>query len=828
MTKLRIKIILSVIILACLLSTVYCLLPSHAQESSKEEESLFVAKKAFEDGFYEVSQELLERFLKNYPGSSQAQEVNLLVARCLFQQNRYLDALSKFEAILKDPSAKNVLDACLYWTAEVHFKGNNFDKAREYYKRIIDEYPKSVYIPASYYSLGWCLFQQRKYNEALEYFKIVEERFPKEPQAKDASFKTIECLYNLKDYNGLKVRLKNYLKTFAKDRNSLYYIYFYLAEADYYLNNFTEAINEYSQVLKSANDERTQELSRLGIGWSYIKLKQYKEAESVLSQVNSDKLEKKSQEVLLLARAIVMTETSRLEEAKKAYEDLIAVASEPQVLIQAYLGKADALYNLGLYQESISVYQSALEKSDNSPGEVTDKLHYGLAWAFLKQGVFKDAIKEFQKIVKGSDDNIVKVSALCQIGDAYQDSGEFFKAQETYDTILKDYPDSLYSDYVQYQSGLTLLKQSNYSGAVLSFQSLKKNYPESKLLADATYCLALAFFQKQDYASSKEVLDKFQAEFADSSAKPQALYLLATSLYNLGKFSEAIEAFKDIIKRYNQDSELIQKAEYEIADCLYQMGNEKEAMERFKQLRSRYPDSTLTAEIMWWLGSYYYRHNELDSARRYFSSLIQDFPKSNLIPDAYYALGSTYEDESRHDEAAANFKKVLELGKQELTGQAAIAIADIYARQEKFDLALSSYKDIARDYPNLVNLTDPKMADLYYKSGDYNQAVVFYRKSLEKSSPKEAPGIQLKIAEVLQAGGKPDLAIEEYLKVTYLYSEDSSLSVKALLRVAEIYEDKQNFKEASNIYQRIISMNTPEAKYARERQEAIKGEIKGN
>ena len=40
-----------------------------AQASSKEEESLFVAKKAFEDGFYEVSLGLLDRFLKNYPDS---------------------------------------------------------------------------------------------------------------------------------------------------------------------------------------------------------------------------------------------------------------------------------------------------------------------------------------------------------------------------------------------------------------------------------------------------------------------------------------------------------------------------------------------------------------------------------------------------------------------------------------------------------------------------------------------------------------------------------------------------------------------------------------
>ena len=37
----------------------------------------------------------------------------------------------------------------------------------------------------------------------------------------------------------------------------------------------------------------------------------------------------------------------------------------------------------------------------------------------------KEAIEEFQKIAKQSSDNTVKVSALCQIGDTYQDSGNF-------------------------------------------------------------------------------------------------------------------------------------------------------------------------------------------------------------------------------------------------------------------------------------------------------------------------------------------------------------------------------------------------------------------
>ncbi len=785
-----------------------------------------MAKKAFEDGFYDVAQGLFERFLKNYPNSSNTEQVKLLIGQCYFRQNKFLDALAKFDSLLGEDASKNIKDAILYWMAEVHFKGNNFSKASEYYKAIIDGFPKSYYTVYAYYSLGWCLFQDGKFDEAVKYFKIVVEKFPKDPQAQDSSFKIIECLYNLKDYTGLKNILKSYLKLYPKDTAHAPFLYFYMAEADYYLANFDEAVNEYSKVLASTNDEKIQSLSKLGIGWAYLKLKRYKEAGGTFLGIKTDNLDKKNQDILLLGKATIGSETDSFTEAVKLYGELANTTTDPDILIQAYLGRADALYNIAEYKEAINVYEEALDKiSESVSRENIDKLHYGLAWAFLKEGEFRKAIDEFQKIAKQTEDKIVKVAALCQIGDAYQDSRDYNKAIETYDGILKDYPDSLYGDYIQYQLGSTLLKTSNYDGAIMAFQSLKNNFPNSKLLGDASYALGLVYFQRQDYESSKEIFEKFQDEFKDSNLKSESTYLLGTSLYNLGKFSEAIEVFKNIIREYSQNTELSQKAEYEIADCYYQMGNEKEAMERFKILRSKYPDSKLTPEVMWWLGEYYYRHNDLSLARRYFSSLIQDFPDNNLVPDAYYAIGSTYSEENKYEDAINNFKKVIELGKLDLSGTANIAVADIYIKQDKIDLALGIYKGVVSASPNLASLIYPKVADLYRTINNYGEAISFYRKSLHIVPAREMADIQFKIAESLQAQGSYSDAIEEYLKVTYLYSENNDLAVKALLRVAVIYEDKENFKEAVKIYKRINSMNVQEAKYAKERMEWIRTHV---
>jgi tetratricopeptide (TPR) repeat protein len=168
----------------------------------------------------------------------------------------------------------------------------------------------------------------------------------------------------------------------------------------------------------------------------------------------------------------------------------------------------------------------------------------------------------------------------------------------------------------------------------------------------------------------------------------------------------------------------------------------------------------------------------------------------------------------------------MELDKKDLGGQAAVAIADLYLKEEKPDAALKVYSDAVREHKNLAGLIYPKIADIYMTLGDYGAALDFYHKSLEIVPLREMGEIQFKIAQARQAKGELDGAIEEYLKVTYLYSDNTDLTVKSLLRVAAIYENKESFKEALNIYRRIAAMEAGEAKYARERMDFIRTHIK--
>ena len=800
--------------------------------TAKETEILFMAKKAYEDGFYEVSLGMLERFQKEFPGSTKAMEARLLTGECYFYQGRYLEALNIIEGLLNEPGSKDFRDAVYFWIGEVHFKGNNYEKAAAFYESVIKDFPQSFYTPAAYYSLGWSFSLLGKYSQALQAFELLRGKFPKEPQSKDAAFKIIECLYNLKEYSDLRNRIKPYFKLYADDALRLSYLYFYLAESDYYLNNLEEAAGSYLKSSQVTGDDKVRGLVHLGLAWSYLKLKRYKEAEEVFADIKQSGLDKKSMDILLLGQAVLMFQTNRVYESKKIYDQIISVSSDPLILVQAYLGKADTLYNLAEYSGAAKVYKEGLDKTDKDsgkagvPAELINKLRHNLILAYIKQGQLQPAIEELKNFAGKSPDQEARVGAFSQIGDAYQDSGEFAKAEETYANILKDYPNSSYGDYVQYQLGVAQLKKADLMAAIASFKLMIKNYAQSRLLDDAVYSLGLAYFQKGDYIAACDIFTKFQSEFKDSPLAAKALYMLGVCFLNLGKPNEALFVFKDISRQNPQDTELLQKAEYEIADCYYKLGQEKEAVKRFELLRARYPDSKITPEVMWWLGQYYYRHDDLNLAGRYFSSLARDFPGSNLAGDAFYALGLTFNEEGKLAQAADNFKMAVKLGNAGIRGQAAIALGDLYCREGKFEEALAKYKEIIRDNPDIGKLLFPRIAQAYYKVGDYDGAKLFYSKSLAAADVKEAHGIRFGLAEALEAKSDFDAAIQQYLLAASLYTEQGELFSRALLRAAKLYEDKENFKEALKIYRRIIQKGAPEAEFAQERIDWIRANVR--
>ena len=120
----------------------------------------------------------------------------------------------------------------------------------------------------------------------------------------------------------------------------------------------------------------------------------------------------------------------------------------------------------------------------------------------------------------------------------------------------------------------------------------------------------------------------------------------------------------------------------------------------------------------------------------------------------------------------------------------------------------------------------PTQLEAAIKSGNYENAKLFYSKSLEIADGKEIADIRFNLAEVLEAGGEFDASLRQYLLAADLYEQSPELFSRSLLRAAKLCEVKEALKAALKIYNRIVQKGAQEAKFAQERIDWIRVNVK--
>lgn len=789
--------------------------------AEQEETELFlVAQKAFDDGFYDVAVRYINQFIEQYPLSQKRIEANLLLGQCYFFQSQYLKAYNIFQSLLPYPEHN---DATLFWLGETYLKGSDYHQAENQYQQLIEKYPESLYSPQAYYSWGWSLFEQQKYDAAKETFLKFIKLFADHLLAEDTLLKIGECAYNSLQYEEALNHFKDYVTRFPQSPHHDQ-AYFYIGESYFYLENYPDAITYYTKASDISRDDKIIFMSKVSIGWSYLKLSEFHQSQKFFDEAKylSQQRDMPADEILL-GQATLYGELNDYQKALDTYNQLMDNFPQSPRIAEAHLGRANTLYLLEQYTDSINEYNQVLVmfSTDSSLSEIVEKARFGLAWSYLKQNSLELAIKNFEEIMNQTKSKVIKVSALTQMGDAYQDSGNFNKALEIYDKIVRDYPQSPYTDYIQYRQGITLLKMGKVEAATISLQSLKTNFPESKYLAEADYYLGVAYFKKEDWAAAKEQMERFvKAMPATDALQPEANYILALCTFNLRDPEKAIKIFQKIINNYPEKTDLVNDSEVNIAKCLYELGQDKEALKKFKIIIYKYPESPIALESMLWLGDFYLKSLNFDNAILYYQQILDHFPGSEKIPKIRFLLSEAYQQSGQFDKALNQLKLIDQKDNRELYAKAQLAIADIFSRKVDSKTAIEQYENIVTSCPEFARDANAKIARIYQANRETTRAMEYYHKALKAPahlSPLKNAEILFLIGDLYEALNDSHQALEAYFKIPYLYPKDVDWSVKAYLRVARIFEDGEDWENAKLAYTKIMEYGTEEVKFAQER-----------
>lgn len=106
--------------------------------------------------------------------------------------------------------------------------------------------------------------------------------------------------------------------------------------------------------------------------------------------------------------------------------------------------------------------------------------------------------------------------------DLYEDShnqfkkGNYIKARQGFQELLKKYPDHDLADNSQFWIGETFYRENDSENAIIEYQKLIKSYPDSPKIPSALYKQGLSFQEIGDEASAKVVFQLIVQKYPDS------------------------------------------------------------------------------------------------------------------------------------------------------------------------------------------------------------------------------------------------------------------------------------------------------------------------
>ena len=792
---------------------IFCVIGLFRAEIVYGDDFLYMAKEALRDKIYDVA----ENFAKKAIDQTHSIDAVFTLAQVYIEEGKGVKAIEILSDVDKAGLANEEKGGFYGLMGSAYMLLEEYEKAGDFFKRSVplldsqekaSDAVKKMYL--AYKKAGLISIAKK----ALLAFQS-SQNIPQ--MAKEqASFLLAEIAYKTGDLAKARQLLDSFITNYP-DSAFLPMTYFYLADICVKEGKDEDAMALYDKMEKAySNNKQVLGYALQGKIWLALKKNDMEKAKALL-----DKLGKEasvSEDSLLFLKATIAFKNKDYKEAQKGFSEIVDNYKDSQWFLSAMYWLAESLANQGENDKAIELYLDVISRANAENQQLVNDAYYGLAWAYLHKGDYKEAMSAFQQLADISDDETVKVSALCHVADTLQEKGNYKEAIEQYQKIEELYPDGYFSDYIAYQIGNCLLKLEDYDGAILAYKEFLEEFNDSSFRQDVIYNLAIAYFNKGNYSSTIDVL-KLLPE--DKQTQSHIVYITALSYYNMGRYKNALHLFRALLQKEPNLPNRVD-VEYELAWSYYRLGREKEAYKRFRDIVEKYPKEAISQEVLLWLIEDAISSKKFEVARQYLQKFEERYPDSVLYWTAMYDRAWLEYLDGKVEKSLKLFSELIERleglsDKGEELADARLARAYIYKEQGRKEEALEDLKKVVESGKGNLKKAYIDMADVYEAMGRISDSIYSLSQAL-KYLPKDGNcALQFRIGALWQSAGEIDKAIDAYMKVIYSYKDDEELVAKACVRAGRLYEKKGDVKNAKQLYNKASLLKGPDAKVALER-----------
>ena len=382
-------------------------------------------------------EEAIGNFNKIIDGDNKvAQNAYYHLGECYLESQKKSAALNAFKnASEMKYDLKITENASLNYAKLSYELGNPYKSVPEVLKDYLDEYPKSASATQISNLLITSYLHQQDYQGALDYLSTTKSAENKNLANEVSLYRGIQ-LFNK---STLKIA-KPYFEKATSTKNEIVSSkgLFWLAETDYLLGNYQDALTNFLRITNT-DFEESKKLT-YNIAYTYFKLKDYGNSATYFQQ-------------------FLDTQLNDINLNNDASNRL-----------------GDSFYASKGFLKAISSYKKVIDDG----GVGADYAQYQTAMSYGFMGKNDQKIEALQILVKQYSNSQLQDDALFQLATTYTTIGGSEKAQETYNRLLLNYGNSSYVPNVLLRQGLLYNNDNKNEKALEKYKELVAKHPNSE------------------------------------------------------------------------------------------------------------------------------------------------------------------------------------------------------------------------------------------------------------------------------------------------------------------------------------------------------------
>ena len=527
-----------------------------------------------------TSYELLRR---DFPSSYEAQESSFWQALNQIARREWGQAILQFEEYLKAMPNPKFIHIAYYKIAQAYYQQQKFPEARDFFDRAraLD----SRYVqedPMLLFHMGETYYENADYDVAREIFQLLLDRYP------DADFSKFVAL-----------RLGDFLRDEGKE---------------------DEAIAAYSNAIRSYS----LEIALMG------KLR--------IANIQAER-----------------PYSDEYRQALRTYDEIITLYPDSPQVEEAKLRKGLTLTLYGAYREAIAALEGFMEEYPQS--------------VYVRRNIIQENIDEnlkglVDRAYQRQDDlGVVTIyrdyqakyllnfrfdTTLFQVAHAHQKLGFHNEAMDLY-RFLESRVEGPMLELLQLQAAETLIQADDFQQARDQLARFLQRYPDSVYDADVRKKLADVYKQAKEFESAalvyEQAIEKYEQDIdlLQAEVVPELYYELGLMYEEMGRYTEAAEAFQKSIATYNHPliepdvPSYVVQSHFRAAEMLYKVRNDERALAQYEQAIVTYtnwPDEQVQEQINWaryQTGVLHKDMGQLQQALEIFGDLMEKTPASPAL-----------------------------------------------------------------------------------------------------------------------------------------------------------------------------------------------------